>query len=82
MVLADFLLSPEAQAHMQDPEVWGALTVLAVDRLPAVEKARFEALDLGIATLKPAELGPPVPEPHPSWMERIEKEWAKRHSKG
>jgi putative thiamine transport system substrate-binding protein len=82
MVLANVLLSPEAQAQMQDPKVWGALTVLAVDRLPAEGKARFDALDLGIATLKPTELGAPIPEPHPSWMERIEKEWVRRYTKG
>ena len=81
MVLANFLLSPEAQARMQDPDIWGALTVLAVDKLPSADKARFDALDLGVATLKPAELGPPVPEPHPSWMELIEKDWAKRYTK-
>ncbi|MEO1001065.1 MAG: ABC transporter substrate-binding protein, partial [Pseudomonadota bacterium] len=28
MVFADFLLSPEAQARKQDPEVWGSSTVL------------------------------------------------------
>lgn len=80
MVVANFLLSPEAQAMKQDPKVWGDFTVLAVERLEAADKARFDALDLGIATLKPAELGAAVPEPHPSWMEHIEKEWAKRYT--
>lgn len=80
MVVANFLLSPEAQARKQDPKIWGDFTVLAVDKLPADEKSRFTALDLGIATLKPEELGSPVPEPHPSWMEWIEKEWARRYT--
>ena len=79
MVLANFLLSPEAQAKKQDPAVWGDSTVLAVGKLAPEEKARFDALKLGIATLKPEELGAPVPEPHPSWMEAIEKEWLKRY---
>ena len=79
MVVADFLISPEAQAHKQDPKVWGDPTVLAVERLPAAEKARFDALDLGIATLKPDELGPALDEPHPSWMERLETEWKRRY---
>ena len=30
LVLADFLLSPEAQARKQDPKVWGDPTVLAM----------------------------------------------------
>ena len=79
LVTADFLLSPEAQARKQDPKVWGDPTVLAVDRLAADDKARFDALDLGIATLKPDELGPALDEPHPSWMERLETEWKRRY---
>ena len=79
MVLANFLLSPEAQAKKQDPNVWGDPTVLAVERLPAEDQARFAALDLGIATLPPEKLGRTLPEPHPSWVARIEKEWARRY---
>jgi len=79
MVFANFLLSPEAQARKQDPKVWGDPTVLAVAALGAEDKARFDALELGIATLKPAELGAPIPEPHPSWMTAIAKEWANRY---
>ena len=79
MVLADFLISPEAQARKQDPKVWGDPTVLAFGKLPAADKARFDALDLGIATLKPDELGPALDEPHPSWMERLETEWKRRY---
>ncbi|MGB3502039.1 MAG: ABC transporter substrate-binding protein [Mesorhizobium sp.] len=79
LVAADFLLSPEAQARKQDPKIWGDPTVLDVTRLPEADAARFKALDIGIATLGPAELGPAIDEPHPSWMERIEAEWTKRY---
>jgi putative thiamine transport system substrate-binding protein len=79
LVLADFLLSPEAQAHKQDPKVWGDPTVLAMGKLPAADKARFDALDLGIATLRPDQLGPALDEPHPSWTERLETEWKRRY---
>ena len=79
LVTADFLLSPEAQARKQDPNVWGDPTVLAVAKLSDEDRARFDALDLGIATLKPDELGPALDEPHPSWMVRIEQEWAARY---
>jgi len=79
LVTANFLLSPEAQARKQDPNVWGDPTVLAVEKLSGEDRAPFEALDLGIATLRPEELGPALPEPHPSWMAMIEKEWAARY---
>ena len=82
LVLADFLMSPEAQAHKQDPKVWGDPTVLNVAALPDSDKAAFAALDLGIATLKPEDLGPVLNEPHPSWMERIETEWKRRYGAG
>ena len=79
LVLADFLISPEAQARKQDPKVWGDPTVLDVAKLRPQDKARFDALDLGVATLKPDELGPALDEPHPSWMERLETEWKRRY---
>lgn len=79
LVIANFLLSPEAQARKQDPAIWGDFTVLATNKLPAADRARFDAIDLGPATLSPAELGAPIPEPHPSWMERIEREWLRRY---
>lgn len=79
MVLADFLLSPEAQARKQDPKVWGSFTVLETAKLPEADKARFAALDLGIATLSPEALGPALPEPHADWMTAIAAEWARRY---
>lgn len=82
LALANFLISPEAQARKQDPDVWGDPTVLAMDKLDAEDKARFDALDLGAATLGPDELGPAIDEPYPSWMERIEEEWTMRYGVG
>ncbi len=79
MVVADFLLSPEAQARKQDPRIWGDPTVLAMDKLPAAARALFDALPLGVATLTPAELGPALPEPHPAWMSEIESLWRQRY---
>jgi len=78
-VFANFLLSPEAQARMQDPTYWGVGTVLSMDRLSDAERALFEGLDLGVATLAPDELGQPLPEPHPSWVERLEVDWVARY---
>ena len=79
MVLADFLMSPEAQARKQDPAIWGDPTVLAIGKLAPADRARFAALDLGIATLPPDALGATLAEPHPSWVQRIEHEWARRY---
>jgi putative thiamine transport system substrate-binding protein len=42
------------------------------------DAAKFAALDLGVATLSPADLGPALPEPHPSWMQRIAADWEAR----
>lgn len=81
MVIANFLLSPEAQAHKQDSAVWGDLTVLALDKLSPSDRERFAKLKQGIATLSAAELGTPLPEPHPSWMERLEAAWRARYSR-
>ena len=79
MVVANFLLSPEAQARALDPDVLGYGTVLDLDTLPPEDRARFEEIELGIATLPPEALGPALPEPHPSWMERIEQDWIARY---
>ncbi len=79
MVVANYLMSPEAQAKKQDPRVWGDQTVLSFSRLDAEEKALFEDLPLGPATLPPDELGPTLPEPHPTWMTRIEERWLTRY---
>lgn len=82
MVVADFLLSPEAQARKQDPKVWGDPTVLAMAGLSEADRQRFDALDLGVATPRPEDLGPAIDEPHPSWMTKLEVEWAKRYGVG
>lgn len=79
LVLANFLISPEAQVRKQNPEFWGDPTVLSMDKIPAEDRAAFDALDLGIATLAPADLGPALDEPHPDWMSMIETEWLKRY---
>ncbi|MDH3229876.1 MAG: ABC transporter substrate-binding protein [Alphaproteobacteria bacterium] len=79
MVVADFLMSAEAQARKENPEVWGDNTVLAVDRLDAAGRKLFADLPLGAATLPPEALGPILPEPHPSWMTRIEEAWLSRY---
>ncbi len=80
LVTANFLLSPEAQAHKLHPAIWGDPTVLSLDRLPPVERARFEAIPNGVATLPSSELGPSLAEPHTDWMTRLEAAWMARYS--
>ena len=79
MVVADFLMSPEAQVRAQNPEILGYGTVLDVAALPEEDRAAFEALPLGPATLSPAELGTVRPEPHPEWATRLAEDWQSRY---
>ena len=64
-VVADFLLSPTAQARKADPAFWGDPSVLRQDALPGNRQPalRFKA----------------VAEPHPSWQTRLEAAWAERY---
>ncbi|MGF1560946.1 MAG: ABC transporter substrate-binding protein, partial [Geminicoccaceae bacterium] len=78
LVVANYLLSPEAQAEKLKPEVWGDGTVLDLRALSAEQRALFEAIPRGIATLPPEALEPRLLEPHPSWMTRIEEVWQER----
>ncbi|GAB3478280.1 ABC transporter substrate-binding protein [Marinomonas epiphytica] len=77
-VVANFLLSPEAQVYKQTPTVWGDLSVLSYAKLSAADKKAFDELPRGIATLSIEELGNTLPEPHSSWNGAVETEWRKR----
>ena len=79
-VVANFLLSPEAQAYKQHPTVWGDMTVLDYASLDNEQKARFDDLPKGIATLSVDELGTTLPEPHSTWMEVLESAWRERYA--
>jgi putative thiamine transport system substrate-binding protein len=81
MAVANFLLSPESQAHAMNPTVMGNPTVLDLARLSPAERKRFEELPRGVATLSAAELGRPLLEPHPSWMNGIVAEWERRYTR-
>lgn len=75
-VVIDFLQSPLAQARKADIRHWGDPTVLALDKLPAADRALF---DQGSAPGSVAQSAPVLPEPHASWVEAIEREWARRY---
>lgn len=75
-VVANFLLSPEAQARKADISVWGDPTVLAPQRLPADARRAFERPVPG-QVQHPA---PTLPEPHGTWVDALERAWAQRHA--
>lgn len=79
-VVANFLLSPMAQAHKSDIRVWGDPTVLDTDRLDSAGKAAFAkaaAGNKGGALLAPA---PTLGEPHSSWVAALEQAWTQRYA--
>lgn len=77
-VVANFLESPEAQIEKQDPNGWGDLTALDVDRLP--EDAREDLSETeGKATLPADELQENrVPEARSEWLLALEDGWQER----
>ncbi|MDN5568898.1 MAG: ABC transporter substrate-binding protein, partial [Paracoccus sp. (in: a-proteobacteria)] len=72
-VVANFLLAPETQAHMQDITVLGSFSVLDPSK---VDSAVFADLPTAPALPTLRDLGPTLPEPHASWMTRLTEEWA------
>lgn len=80
-VVANFLLDPATQAHMQDITVLGSFSVLDPARLDDAARAAFAALPTAPALPALADLGPTLLEPHASWMTRLTDEWKKRYIK-
>lgn len=66
-VFANFLLSPQAQAHKADIAVWGDGSVLKNVARPTAAGALSESV-------------PTLPEPHASWVEALELAWLQRYS--
>ncbi len=77
-VVANFLLDPMVQAHMQDITVLGSYSVLDPARLDEEARAAFAELPTAPALPTLEALGPTLPEPHPSWMERLVADWTAR----
>jgi putative thiamine transport system substrate-binding protein len=79
LVVANFLLEPEAQARAQDPTVIGLLSVLDRAKLSPEDKARFDGGAQHPGMPNAEELGRPLLEPHPSWSTRLTTEWQRRY---
>jgi putative spermidine/putrescine transport system substrate-binding protein len=83
MVVANFLLSPEAQFNKADPDVWGDFPAIDPSRLPAEWQERFKQQARGIATLSDAELqSHQLPEPPSEILMQLEKGWEQHVLKG
>ncbi|MGR3496848.1 ABC transporter substrate-binding protein [Citreimonas sp.] len=81
MVVANFLLAPETQAHMQNIEVLGSYSVLDPATLDAEAQAAFDALPDAPALPALDELGDTLLEPHASWMTRLTEAWTERYTR-
>ncbi|HDS1118340.1 TPA: ABC transporter substrate-binding protein, partial [Pluralibacter gergoviae] len=67
-VVANFLLSPEAQRRKADPAAWGDPTVLDRRRVPS-----------GWPQAAADESVPTLAEPHAAWVDALEQEWLRRY---
>ena len=77
-VVANFLLSPDAQLSKYKPENWGDFPALSQTKLSAADKKRFADVSFGPATLSLAELFQhQVPEIDPEYLVEIEKAWTR-----
>lgn len=78
-VVANFLLSPEAQLKKADPQVWGDFPAIDTSRLPQDWRDRFAALPRGVATLPNTVLqAHQLPEPPSEILIELEKGWQQK----
>jgi putative thiamine transport system substrate-binding protein len=75
-VVANFLLSPEAQARKAKLKIWGDPTVLDMDKLTPAQRGLFSRAREPGAVKEPART---IPEPHGSWVPLIEAAWLERY---
>lgn len=76
LVVANFLLSPDAQAEKAKPDVWADGTVLDRARLPDEWRARFAAIEVSAHALPVDSLRKYArPEVAPMYHERLQADW-------
>jgi putative thiamine transport system substrate-binding protein len=78
-LVANFLLSPEAQAYKQTPAVWGDKTVLVQSMLSSDQQALFKNKQPHPSALPFDSIKRTVSEPHPSWVDAIMQGWQVRY---
>jgi putative spermidine/putrescine transport system substrate-binding protein len=83
MVVANYLLSPEAQLEKANSQVWGDFSALKPDRLPREWQEKYRDLPRGKATLSDSQLqSHQLPEPPSKILIHLEKGWEKHVLKG
>ena len=80
MVVANFLLSPAAQARAGEIRALGGPTVLDLAKLTPAQRARFRAQADNPWLPAAAALRHVLPEPHPSWAVRLAAAWERRYT--
>jgi len=76
MVVANFIISPEFQLVMADPDQWGWLVPTDPSTWPADAQATLDSYGSGVATLTAAELtAAALPEPAGVWVTAMEAGW-------
>jgi len=78
-LVANFLMSPEAQAHKQTPAVWGDKAVLVQSTLSSEQQALFDSKQTHPSALPFDSITRTVSEPHPSWVDAIMQGWQMRY---
>lgn len=78
-VVANFLLSPEAQGRKNDLKVWGDPTVLDVARLKGDDAKFFTSSAAPGSVSIP---GPTLLEPNASFVKLIEESWLAKYGQG
>lgn len=78
-LVANFLMSPEAQAKKQTPSVWGDKSVLVQSTLSPAQQALFKTKQPHPSALPFDSVKRTVSEPHPSWVEAIQQGWKARY---
>ena len=76
MVVANFLLSPEAQLSKFEPNNWGDFPAIELLTLSDAQQTAFRSVELGKATMSPGELAKlSLPEIPAEYLEALEKGW-------
>ena len=82
MVTANFLLSPAAQLRAQNPQYPVGMPVIDLSMLTAQEQAQFVASRQSHPSAPPLMSGgQQLQEPHPSWVEALERAWIARYGR-
>ena len=77
-LVANFLLSPEAQAQKQKAPIWGDKSVLIQSTLTPQQQALFNTTQPHPSALPLNSIKRTLSEPHPSWVNAIMEGWQTR----